>query len=247
MNEIILEFINTLDLNDYQAIGLIGSYSSGKETRWSDVDLLFVTQESRENQTRIFKDKYFTLSFYKEEDFDAYLRSSELILKIPSFLDMKIIYDKEEILKNVQERFKAFKLTNVHKEHALFNAKKLYMSYLEEAQKGLQGLIENHTGKMLCGLYGLSYGMFQVIALRDSIMIKSDNDFYEAVMAATDKKDLLHDLAPHVFGLDQTTLHDQVEAGLELFIHVGNTLIDLFTEEEKMYAIKLMQEIIKEI
>ncbi len=246
MNEVIVEYIETLNLEDYQAIGLIGSFATNQEGKWSDVDLIAVTDQKRPNQIEIFKNRYFTISYYCTDEFETYFKDTRKMLKgIKTFSNMRIIYDPDAILENLKKKSESFKVTSVHKEHSLYRAKLEYIGYMEEAQKGLQGLIDKHNGKQLCGLYGLTHGMFQVISLRDHLYIDSDNDFYDVVMKHLDEKDPIRDIAPHAFGILPTTLEDQVEAGLELFMHVGNSLMSLFDEDEKLYGIKLIQEIIK--
>ncbi|WP_240842904.1 nucleotidyltransferase domain-containing protein [Acidaminobacter sp. JC074] len=248
MNEIILEYINTLDVKSYKGIGLVGSYASGHEKIWSDIDLVFLVEEDKSSQIILFKDKYFTLTYYTEEGLDNYLCDVKLMIRgVSSFKEMKILYDPEQVLEAFKNNCLSHVPTSVDKEHSLYASKNEYIGYIEEAQKALQGLLDNHHGKMLCGLYGLTYGMFQVLVLKNHLYTSSDNDFYDVVMNHLDDKNPIKDLAPQAFGIVQTNLEDQVEAGLEMFMHVGNSLMKVFSDDEKHYVMKLMHEIIREV
>ncbi|MBI9013493.1 MAG: nucleotidyltransferase domain-containing protein [Clostridiales bacterium] len=248
MEDFIIEYIEKLVLSDYLGVGIIGSYATSSHKKWSDVDLVCVVEEKRDNKVEIFKDHYFSVSYYTQDDFETYIKRPSLQLNgLEALKQIKIIYDPKSLLKEIKTILSEFSPTSVDKERSLYLAKNEYVGYIEEAQKALQGYMDHHVGKMLNGIYGLTYGMFQVIRLRDYLSITSDNDFYECVMTHLDEKDPIKVLAPQAFGLESTQLEDQVEAGLEIFMHVGNSLMTLFTEDEKEYGLKLIHEIIKEV
>lgn len=246
MKEVILEYIQRIELEKNEALAVIGSHAIGEEKTWSDVDLIILSEEAKPVHVEIYKDQYFTITYYTEDMLAHYFKDTEkMFIGIPSFSNMRVIIDPEQKFTTFSEKCKNFKTTSVHLEHSLYKAKTEYIGYIEEAQKALQGLIDHHNGKMLLGLYGLTYGMFRVLALRDGLKLESENDFYDNVMEHLDDRDPIKDIAPHAFGLEMSQLVDQVEAGLELFMHVGNSLMTLFDEEEKKYGMKLIQEIIK--
>lgn len=246
MEDFIYEFMQQLPLNDYKAVGLIGSYASGQACTWSDVDIIVVTDHLEENYIKIFNKKYFTVSFYTPRSFEKYFKDPLLMVSaLKAWGHMKSLYDPENILGNLVERVQNYKMGSVAIEHAKYRAKKEYIGYIEEAQKAIQGIKDQHKGKMLNGLYGLTYGMFTVLRLRDQIIIASDNDFYDAVIEKLEDRDPIKELAPHAFGLVKGDLEDQIEAGLEMFMHIGNSLVDFFSEQEKIYVLNLIHEIIK--
>ena len=145
----------------------------------------------------------------------------------------------------MQDKAKNFKWSSVLIERSKYKAVKEYIGYMEEAQKAIQGLKDRHIGKMLNGVYGLTYGMFQVIRLRDQIQIKSANEFYDIVHEHLPSYDPIRELSECAFGIKSTTIEDQVEAGLEMFMHIGNSMMSLFLDDEKEYVLKLIHEIIK--
>jgi len=246
MKEVVLDYIDQMKLNENEGLALVGSHANGLDKKWSDVDLIILTQEDCENRIDLFKDHYFTISYYKIDDLEDYLKNLEkALVGVKSFSEMKIIVDPDQQLQDFKNKCKSFKLSSVHLEHLKYKAKLEYIGYIEEAQKALQGLVDKDHGRMILGRFGLTFGMFRVIALRDGLMQASENEFYDLVMNHLDDKDPIKDIAPHAFGIDRTDIEDQVEAGLELFMHVGNSLMSLFNEDEKKYGLKLIQEIIK--
>lgn len=247
MEDFIVEYIEKLNLTDYKGIGLIGSYANNTQKKWSGVDLICIVEEAKVDKIEIFNNIYFSIKYYIEEDFEAYIKKPSLQLNgLHALKQIKIIYDPNSHLEDMIKILEKFSVSSVDRDKSLYLAKTEYLGYIEGAQKALQGLMDKHSGKMLIGLQVLSYGMFSVIRLRDYISINSDNDFYDGVLNSLDDKDPIKILAPQAFGLEQTTLEDQVEAGLELFMHVGNSLMTQFSEDEKTYGLKLIQEIIKE-
>lgn len=245
MEDFIMEFLNTKVLKEYMGVALVGSYARGTNHQWSDVDLVFLCDTEKESEVTIYGQHYFTISYVTEASLTQYLKEPSLILNgLTAFQDMKIIYDPENHFKKFQELARAFQWSSVLREHAKHRAKMELISYVEEAQKALSGLKEQHHGKMLNGHFGLSYGMFQVIRLRDQIMIGSDNDFYDAVYHSLDDKDPVKELAPMAFNIKPGSLTDQLDAGLELFVHVSNSLMDFCSHEEKDYLMRMVQEII---
>lgn len=246
MKEVILNYINQMKIEENEGLALVGSHANGSDKKWSDVDLIVLTDHPRQGRIDLFCDQYFTITYYTKEALEDYFIDVEkMLVGLNAFSQMKILIDPEDELKSFSHKCKNFRLTSVHLEHLKYKAKLEYISYIEEAQKALQGLSDNHQGKMILGLYGLTFGMFRVIALKEGLMQASENDFYDIVMNHLEDRDPIKDIAPHAFGIDRTDLVDQVEAGLELFMHVGNSLMSLFDEDEKKYGLKLIQEIIK--
>ncbi|MBN2794031.1 MAG: nucleotidyltransferase domain-containing protein [Clostridia bacterium] len=245
MEDFIMEFLSKNPVNNYLALAITGSYAINEQKKLSDIDLLFITSEPREGMIKIYNGHYFSISFKTPEMLLSYKKNvNELMYAVETFKRMKILYDPEHLLSKLKEDMEAFQWTSVLKEHSKHKAKEELIGFLEEVQKSVEGLKSNHVGKMLNGIYGLTYGMFYVIRLRDQICTGSDNEFYDAVVNQLEDKDPIRELAPIAFGLTQSTLHDRIDAGLEIFIHVSNSLMDFYAHEEKDYMMKLVQEVI---
>lgn len=248
MQAFIDDFLKSKSFKDYQGIALIGSYARGDEQPLSDIDLIFISDNPKEHHIEIYQNHYYSLTYYTISQLEAYKKDvHKLLVGMKTFQQMKVIYDPHASLKNIQEAFDSFTWSSNQKTSAKYQAKEALIDYLEEVQKCLSGIKEKHIGKMLNGLYGVSYGMFSVIRLRDQIMIASDNDFYQSVMDHLDDKDPIKILGPLVFNIESVTLMDQLEAGLEIFMHVSNSLIKFCTQEERRYLMKIIQEIIQVI
>lgn len=246
MNTTLMSFIKEKQLESYEGIAIIGSYATGDEKKWSDIDLLVLSNEDKD-EIHVYHQKYITVKYCTEITMNHYFKGAKEKLYLHSLSLMKIMYDPKGILNHVKHRSLCYEMTSVDKEHCRHLAKETCLGYLEEVQKSLQGLIDQHNGKMLAGLFGLTYGMFEVITLREALRSKSDNDFYDIVMNHLSDKDPIKTIAPIAFGIEAATLEDRVEAGLEIFIHVGNSLLIDMKENEKLYVIHLVHEIIKTI
>lgn len=248
MEDFILEYINTKDLRAYKGVALLGSYATGRYHKWSDVDLTFLTDGRSDHQIELYNERYFSISHMPVPALHDHLKDvNKLLYGVKTFEKMMILYDPEEILANFKQDCAVFEWSSVLRERAKHLAKVELVSFFEEVQKSIAGIKENHIGKMLNGVYGLNHGMFQVIRLRDQIMTESDNDFYDAVMNHLEDKDPIKELAPMAFGIVKGDLEDQLDAGLEIFMHVSNSLMDFFTDDEKDYLMKLIQEVISVI
>jgi predicted nucleotidyltransferase len=248
MDDKILNFLETRNLKSYKGVALIGSHARGDAHELSDVDLIMIQDEEKEHEIVIFEKNYYSLSYYRPKDLERYYRSPDLILNgLKAFGKMKPIYDPDGLIETVIKEAENFKFSSVLREQCKYKAKQEYLGFIEEATKAISGLEDEHKGKLLNGIYGLNYGMFNVIRLRDQIMIESDNDFFDAVMDHLDEKDPIRDCALMAFNIKSCNLIDQIDAGLELFMHVGNSLMDFFSDEEKEYVMKIIHEVIKVI
>lgn len=246
MNKIINEYLNNIEKKIYDGIAVVGSYSTGFETELSDVDLIFLVKTKMETKIEIYQNKYFVSNYYTKNDLDEYFTKPNLILNgLDSFSKMSIIYDKTNILSKIKEQTTKFLWTNQLVDKSIKLGVVEFISYLEEVQKSIQGLKDKHVGKMLNGVHGLSYGMFNVLRLTKQIKISSDNDFYSSVIETLEDFDPIIELSEYAFGIKKTTLEEQVEAGLEMFMFIGNSMMSLFNITEKKYVIKLITEIIK--
>lgn len=245
MSEIIYDYLETIDINSYEGVAVIGSYAINEEKKWSDIDLFFLVKENRNSKIEIFKNKYFVSNYYVLEDLEKYFKDTNLITStLGALSNIKLLFDPHGHLGDLKEQAKKFTWTSVLVEQSKYLAAKKYIGFLEEAQKAIQGLADKHVGKMLNGVYGLSFGMFQVIRLRDQIQIKSDNEFFSAIHEHLHENDPIRDLSECAFGIKRTNIEDQVEAGLEMFMHIGNSMMPYFSDEEKEYVLKLIHEII---
>lgn len=248
MQDFIIEYLEREDLKSYKGVAIIGSYATGKENKWSDIDLIFITDEKKDTKIEIYNHKYYVSSYYQEEDLEHYFKNPKLMINgLKAFANMNIVYDQSGMLKRFKKKANDFELTSVQIEHCKYRAKNEFISYIEEAQKGIQGIKEQHIGKMLNAQHGLSFGMFLVIRLRDQIMLESDNDIFQVVYDQLEAKDPVRELSKHVFNIIPGSLEDQIDAGLEIFMHVSNSLMNFFTDEEKEYIMKLVVEIIQVI
>lgn len=245
MNEIIYEYLETIDIKAFDAIAVIGSYATNEDKKWSDIDLLFITDKRRNSKIEIFKNKYFVSSYYLNEDFEKYFKDPSLITSnLKSLSKIKTIYDPHGYLDTLKGKADSFIWTSVLKDQSKYKATREFVGYIEEVQKSIQGIKDNHIGKLLNGVYGLSHGMFEVIRLRDQIHLNGENDFYDTIFDSLPDYDPIKELSQYAFGIKKTTLIEQVEAGLEMFMHIGNSMISQFSDDEKEYIIKLIHEII---
>ncbi len=248
MNKTIENYLAKVNIEKDATIALIGSYATSTNTDLSDIDLIFVVKEEREAKIEIYENKYFVSTYYAKEELDRYFVDPELItIAKNTFRNLIIIKDDNNILKSIKKLAEEFKWSDNLRDISIQESKKVFISYLEEVQKSIQGLKDNHIGKMLNGVYGLSYGMFQVLRLKNQIEISSENMFYDDILEKLDEKDPVKDLAKYAFGITSTTIVEQVEAGLEMVMHIGNSMMPLFSLSEKKYVIKIIHEIIRTI
>ena len=120
------------------------------------------------------------------------------------------------------------------------------VEWLEEVQKALQGYLINDEGRMINGLFGLTFGLFNIIRVQKGILVKSDNTFYNQVVNYYGKESKFAELSDKAFGINiSLNLSQRVKSGLKLFLYVVEDMEEIFEEKDKEIIMNIKEKVEK--
>ena len=228
------------------AFALLGSYARGDAGPHSDVDIVrFVDDDKHEAEARSFLMGDSDEGIRRNDDIPALRRSRQrLVVRstvtpsqvegwftepgqavnvIIGLRDGRALWDPHGTFAAIQQRAREFKWTQAHQEKADRAAGKELVGWIEEAHKGLEGLLRNDTGRLLNARFGLSWGLAWVMRLHRGVLSTSDNTFYDDVINVVGSDSRWVRLLRRAFGIAaedgvcSSSLHEEVKAGLLLY------------------------------
>jgi hypothetical protein len=202
------------------SIVLMGSHATGSAGPFSDVDLLrLVTGEKPPGDGSHWLDgRLVTVSSRTlgqlNEIFDD---PREACTFIQGLRLGRALLDRDAAFAAVQRRAAEFVWDDALQAKANEHAANELVGWIEEVHKALEGLRRGHTGRMLNGLFGLTWGLSNVVMVQRGVLLGSDNDIWDAVNQAVGMETRWVVLRRRAFGINGGDLQQQVRAGLALY------------------------------
>jgi predicted nucleotidyltransferase len=232
IKDFILKRVETLKKeNGIISVALVGSYARNEENEFSDIDILCLKTRKKEPKIEIIDKKYFVISYLNkkvlEETFTSPIKASKNISGLKTAV---ILFDPKNYFLKVKKRAENFLW-----DEALLKKREKYVNeeflgWMEEINKSLQGLILNDKGKMIMGLHGLTFGMFNIISIYKCLLIKSDNSFFPQVIQSMNKNVKFVKNSFLAFGIEKSNgITERIVAGFEVFFQT------YFTAKEVLY------------
>ncbi|MCG8569786.1 MAG: nucleotidyltransferase domain-containing protein [Spirochaetes bacterium] len=237
LDKCILKKIEELKKQDYNAIALMGSYARGDEKKYSDVDIVCFLKDNDTEKKAIINfidNKYVVISFLNTKTVaNIFSNPKEITEYLYGLKTAKILFDHNKYLNNLILKAKEFKWTNEIQKKANFIASKEMVGWIEEVQKAIQGLLINDIGRMLNGLHGLTFGIFNIIRIQKGILLYGENTFFEQIINYYKNDNDFYNLSKIAFGIDKSTISERVIAGLKLYDRITTELFDIICPEDK--------------
>ena len=250
INKNILNKVEELKKNNYEAIALMGSYARGEEKKYSDIDIVCFLKGNDDEKDPIINfidNKYVVISFLNDKSVsNIFSNPKEITEYLYGIKTAKILYDKNKYLYNLIIKANKFNWTNDIQKKANNIVSKEFVGYLEEVQKAIQGLLINDIGRMLNGLHGLTFGIFNIIRIQKGIILQGENTFFNQIIDYYKKDNYFNDLSRIAFGIDKSIISERVIAGLKLFDKVTTEFFSIICPEDK-YIIKYIKNEINDI
>jgi hypothetical protein len=220
-----------------KATALVGSYARGEAGPYSDVDLLrFLAQDAEglpDSGSHLIDGRLVVVSDVHEADVEEWFLHPEKALKhIPGLRQARPLIDREESFAGLQNRAHAFVWDEEMQAKANAWASEQLVGWIEEVHKGLEGLCRNNIGRLLNARFGLSWGLSRVMQVQRGVFLSGDNDFFTAVEEAIGRDTEWARLRRIVFSVEgpgdsPATLHEQVIAGLRLYVVTAEMLVGI--------------------
>ena len=229
----------------------MGSYARNQAKKFSDIDIVCFLKENIEtpNQMEIVDKTYIVISFCTPKDVETWFSNPEKVTEhISGLRSAKTIWDPQGFLDDLRKRAISFNWDNTLQIKANEYASKELVYWIEEVHKALSGLLLDDIGKMLNGLFGLTFGLFKVIRVQQGILLTSENSFFQQVIDHFGNESPLTIISKQAFGIDNTLgIRERVLAGLRLFDYITDMLIDILKEDDKKVILFVKDGIKREL
>lgn len=185
-DSLIQSALERIDSPDVIGVGIVGSYSRGQETKYSDVDFDIFVKKLPANPydrytLRYWEDKLISLKYMLlEEERSALTNPRRAIWAVPGLRGMKIVLDKDGSMGTLQKAAQEFDWSPLQSAADEFAAEAV-MGCAEEVHKILNGLAGEHESTVLYAAWGLLKNMLEAVAVQRGLMIVSENRYFDLI------------------------------------------------------------------
>jgi hypothetical protein len=233
------------------AVALMGSQARGDAGPFSDVDLVRFTArgtESVDAETCFIDGRFVVVSEVTPSDVEAWFtrpaRATEFIAGLRT---ARSLWDPDGYFEAIQKRALRFVWDAAMQERANAYASAQMVGWIEEVQKGLEGLRRGDEGRMLNAKHGLTWGLTRVMRVQRGVLISGDNASYTEVVRSLGTDTEWVALSRKAFGLDHFPLPEQIRAGLRLYVLTYELLVDVLKPEDGALVKEAVERIRREL
>ncbi|MBX3054158.1 MAG: nucleotidyltransferase domain-containing protein [Caldilineaceae bacterium] len=221
------------DSSPPQAVALLGSHARGDAGPFSDVDLLFLMAGDApppERTSFLVDGLLVTVNAVVPEEIDGWFTEPEQVVNVVAALrDARPVQDPTGLFSALQRRANGFVWNASLQAKADRFASRELVGLIEEAHKGLEGLRQSDTGRLLNASFGLSWLLAGAVRVQQGVLSASDNHFFADVRRAVGLESRWSTLLALSFGVsaadeDPPSLAGRVRAGLALYCETARLL-----------------------
>ncbi len=251
MKDLINKIIAQIDLEKVEFIYLIGSYATNTYNEFSDLDIIVALKEGQESyrENKYIDNVYVSLNYDSVREIKKnYYDPLKYIKGHSGIVNMVPLYDKDNQLIKFKEKCLAVNYLKDFNEaiNAFVNDEVVEM--IEAVNKACSGYFYQNNTKMLEGLHELIYGILDVLAVSEGLVIVKEG-FLETYKSYF-QENSTYNLLKRSLGITETTLINRVVDGLMFYTDLIQIIEYRFTEETKRnvnLAIKNILKVFKEV
>lgn len=235
--------VRRFDAEGVRAIVLAGSHARGDAGPHSDVDLIrFVGEQCApraEAESHLVEDHLVVVSDVSPAAVEEWFLSPKAASEVVGGLrTARALLDRDGTFASVQARARSFRWDAEMQRKADAWASRQMVGWIEEVQKGLEGLRRDDTGRLLHARHGCSWGLSRVVQVQRGVLLSGDNAFFEEVAEAVGRDSEWSRVRRTAFGVAREdgaapTLREQVLAGLRLYALTAELLAGALGEEDE--------------
>ena len=249
-NPFIQSVLQKIDSPNVIGVGIVGSYTRGQESKYSDVDLDIYVSEPPENPydrytLRNWEDKLVSLKYTLLDDERAALtHPRRAIWVVPGLRGMRILLDKNGSMASLQKESNEFDWSPLQPAADEFAAEEI-MGNAEEVHKILNGLARRHESTVLYASWGLVKNMLEAVAVQKGIMIISENRYFDLIQDSVGRDSKWTNTFRTAWGLDPLSSQYQTRgaAALKLYQLSAEMFDTLIPEKHRSVINKTLQVI----
>ena len=220
----IQSILESIDSPHVVGVGIVGSYSRGQESKYSDVDFDIFVSKAPENPydrytLRYWDGKLVSLKYtLLDDERSALINPRRAIWAVPGLSGMKIVLDRDGSLTALQQAAHAFDWPSLQPAADEFAAE-VVMGCAEEVHKILNGLAHGHESTVLYATWGLVNGMLSAVAVQRGLMIVSENRYLDLIQDSVGRDSKWTRSFRAAWGLDPTTPQYQSRGAAALTLY----------------------------
>ena len=244
--------LKKIDSPDVIGVAIVGSYSRGQESKYSDVDFDIFVSKMPENEydrytLRYWDGKLVSLKYALfDDEFMALENPRRAIWAVPGLSGMNIILDKDGSLSELKKMAQKFDFSLLQREADEFAAEEI-MGCAEEVHKILSGLVRSHESTVLYATWGLVKCILEAIAVQRGIMIVSENRYFDLIQESVGRDTKWVSAFRTAWGLDSTSSQYQSRGAAALTLYrLTAVMFDGLIPEKHREVVKTTLRLIKE-
>jgi len=244
--------LEKIDSPDVVGVGIVGSFSRGQESKYSDVDFDIFVSKQPENPydrytLRAWDGKLVSLKYtLLEDEREALTNPRRAIWAVPGLRGMKIILDKDGSLAELQKTAQKFDWSSLQPAADEFAAEEV-MGNAEEVHKILSGLARGHESTVLYAAWSLVKNMLEAVAVQRGIMIVSENRYFDLIQESVGRDTKWVGAFRTAWGLDSTSSQYQSRGAAALTLYrLTAAMFDRLIPEKHREVVKHTLRLIKE-
>jgi hypothetical protein len=216
--------LETIDSPDIVGVGIVGSYSRGQESKYSDVDFDIFVNKVPENPydrytLRYWDGKLVSLKYtLLDDERSTLINPRRAIWAVPGLRGMKIVLDKDGLLGVLQQAAHDFDWSPLQSAANEYAAEEV-MGCSEEVHKILSGLVRGHESTVLYATWGLVNGMLSAVAVQRGLMIVSENRYFDLIQDSVGRDSKWTRAFRAAWGLDPTASPYQSRGAAALMLY----------------------------
>jgi len=235
-----------------RAVVLMGSFARGDSGAFSDIDLVRFRDGNglaSDAKTHLVDQRFVVISDVRPSQTEAWFTDPDKASScIAGVRAARPLWDSQDHFLAIQKRAHAFVWDEPMQEKANAWASEQMVGWIEEAQKGLEGLRRDDEGRMLNARHGLSWGLTNVMRVQRGILITGDNGTYPEIVESLGLDSPWVSLSRSAFGIvEGLTLCAQVSAGLRLYVLTVELLGEAIRQEHRVLVKEIVQRIRSEL
>jgi len=216
--------LEKIDSPNVVAVGIVGSYARGQETKYSDVDFdIYVTEVPEDEYDRYtmryWDDKLISLKYMTIADERSALSDPQrAIWAVPGLRGMKILLDKDGSLAELLNAVNHFDFSLLQAQADRYAADRV-MHCAEEVHKILHGLARGHESTVLHAVWGLVKYMPHAVMVQRGLMMTSENRAFDIIQEAVGRDTKWVSAFRGAWGLDAGSAQYQARGAAALRLY----------------------------
>ena len=251
-NPILQSILERIDSPEVLSVGLVGSYSRGQESQYSDVDVDIFVSRLPENPydrytLRYWENKLVSLKYtLPDEERSALTNPRRAIWAVPGLRGMKILLDKDGSLTALQQAALDFDWSPLQPAANEFAAEEI-MGNAEEVHKILNGLVRGHESTVLYATWGLVKNMLEAVAVQRGILIISENRYFDLIQESVGRDSKWTNAFRTAWGLDPVSSQYQARGAAALRLYcLSAAMFEEWIPEKHLDVVDHTLQIIKD-